>query len=155
MELYEQKEWAKIIIKHMDPHSPKNLRILRYRVHDFLFRKYGIEIEQLHRVALTKRSAADMVADHQISLWTNSVDDQDAAELEKFTESVNKSAEKRESSKLVKEEKKVCAKGRRTLRLESKYEPELPNILEEDNESQSAVSSHYQRYRVRMGESLS
>ena len=75
MDLKEQKEWSKVIIRHMNPHSPKNLRILRYRTLDFLFTKYGIEVDQLHRVILTKRSAADVVADHQISILTNSVDE--------------------------------------------------------------------------------
>ena len=85
--------------------------------------------------------------------------DEQTIELETLKQSIHKSAEKRESAKLNSEEqsKKDKSKGRRTLKLESLLRStELPNIMEEDNESQSAISSsHYQRYRARMGDQLS
>ena len=76
MEIYEQKEYAKISKLTIDPRSQKNLRILRYLTQDFLFRTYYIEVEQLHHVAITNRTPQDQISDHAIGLWTQPVDNQ-------------------------------------------------------------------------------
>ena len=75
MSSYEQEAWSKVILKNKKVHSHKNLRILRCRILDFVFEKYGIEAEQLHRVAVEKRSSEDIIADHQVSLFMNKIEE--------------------------------------------------------------------------------
>ena len=77
-----------------------NLRILRYRTQDQLAKKYKIEVEHLHRVALTTRSISDVLKDHQISKFLNersSEIDEEEKELEDLANRISKTADKRDS----------------------------------------------------------
>ena len=154
MELYEQKEWVKIIRDQKEPNSKINLRILRYRTQDQLAKKYKIEVEHLHRVALTTRSISDVLKDHQISKFLNersSEIDEEEKELEDLANRISKTADKRDSQKIRDHEGTVDMgkkPGRRTVKLEKYKCTDMPRIIEEDNESMSAASSRYSRYRA-------
>ena len=77
--------------------------------------------------------------------------DEEEKEFEDLATTISKTAEKRDSEKLNKNDNNVelgKKPGRRTVKLEKYKCTDMPRIIEEDNESMSAASSRYNRYRA-------